>query len=48
MRYTTAATMVQENREKKKRKFDELLKRAKGDKYYYDPKTKTSKLKARI
>jgi hypothetical protein len=31
------------NREEKKKKFEEMLGKAKGDQYKYDPKTKTHK-----
>ena len=42
-KYTTGAGIVQKNREEKKKNFDELLATAKGDQYYYGPKTKTRK-----
>lgn len=45
MNYTTAGGIVQKNREEKKRKFDALLAKAKGDKYRYNPETKIHELK---
>lgn len=42
-KYTTGAGIVQKNREEKKKKFDQLLAKAKGDQYRYDPKSKTHK-----
>lgn len=45
MSYTTAGAIVQKNREDKKAKFKDILAKAKGDNYYYNPKTGTHKLK---
>ncbi len=42
-KYTTGAEIVKKNNAAKKKKFDEILAKAKGDQYRYDPKTKTSK-----
>lgn len=40
-KYYTGATLVMKNREEKKKKFEDMLANANGNKYYYDPKTKT-------
>lgn len=40
-KYYTGASLAMKNREEKKKKFEEMLAKARGNKYYFDPKTKT-------
>ena len=45
MRYTTAGALLLAQRAEKEKKFKEILSKAKGDAYRYDPATDTHKLK---